>query len=450
MRDEQRAERSAVARRLIAAGRLCQLRIAESGDRDMWCVDGWEAVAAEVSAELGISRGRASSLMNNGMTLLERLPQLAAVCLSGEVDYRVLVAIEYRTGLMTDPAVLSEIDRELANRAPDWNSCSRAKLAELIDWLVVQLDPEAVRVARQTDDDRYLDVRPSKDGMAEIWGSVRALDGAAFDRRLDLLAATVCPNDTRTKRQRRADALSALATGATTMPCDCGADDCPAASVDQAPPSIVLHVIAEAATMSGESTKPGYLPGYGALPAAVVQDLAKRATVRPLSHPQDLRVEPRYRPSRALADFIRCRDLACRFPGCDQLADRCDVDHTVPHPAGPTHPSNIKPYCRVHHLIKTFYTGPGGLTDVQLPDGTVNLTSPSGRTYSTTPGGSFFFPQLACPTETLVLPDCDPPRDSKTLMMPTRRRTRAADKAARIEWERGLNRARIAADPPPF
>jgi hypothetical protein len=35
-------------------------------------------------------------------------------------------------------------------------------------------------------------------------------------------------------------------------------------------------------------------------------------------------------------------------------------------------------------------------------------------------------------------------------MMPTRQRTRAQDRAARIAWERGINEARMAADPPPF
>jgi hypothetical protein len=35
-------------------------------------------------------------------------------------------------------------------------------------------------------------------------------------------------------------------------------------------------------------------------------------------------------------------------------------------------------------------------------------------------------------------------------MMPTRKRSRAAERAARIDSERGLNEARWAADPPPF
>ena len=59
----RRAERAAVARRLMAAGRLCLVRMAdvEVEDRTQWCIDHWEAVAAEVGAELGTSRAGASS-----------------------------------------------------------------------------------------------------------------------------------------------------------------------------------------------------------------------------------------------------------------------------------------------------------------------------------------------------------------------------------------------------
>jgi hypothetical protein len=122
----------------------------------------------------------------------------------------------------------------------------------------------------------------------------------------------------------------------------------------------------------------------------------------------------------------------------------------VPYPFGPTHPSNLKLLCRIHHLVKTFYSGPGGWSDKQLPDGTVVWTSPSGRTYTTKPGGALFFPRLAVHTEELHLPATVPPMPGRSLMMPTRRRTRVQDKAARIAWERRLNEARAAAHPPPF
>ncbi len=188
--------------------------------------------------------------------------------------------------------------------------------------------------------------------------------------------------------------------------------------------------------------------------------MAGHGKVKPLWIPPAT-TESGYRPSAALAEFVRFRDLTCRFPGCDVPAEACDIDHTVPFPLGPTHPSNLKLRCRYHHLLKTFYSQ---WRDRQEPDGTVVWTSPTEHEYVTKPGGSLLFPALAVPTGALVLPT-DPrrPGENRGLMMPARRRTRAQERAARISWERGMNEARIAAEaarraeriaasyePPPF
>ena len=438
MRGAQQTERVAVARRLLAAGRLCQRRMAgvAEDDRAQWCIDNWEAVAAEVGAELGISRGRASAQMNYGMELLERLPRLGAVFAEGQVDFRVVAAIVFRTGLITDPDVLARIDSELSRRAGRWNTLSQRRLTDVIDRWVAQFDPAAVRQARSAEEERTVEFGEAHNGMVEFWGALRAADAAVLEGRLDQLAADAPREDTRTKAQRRADALVALAAGGVP---------------GQSSP-VVVHVLAEAATLRGESDAPGYLPGYGTISPAMLRELSQRSRLRPLTRPALLRTEGRYRPSRALAEFIRCRDLHCRFPGCDKPAEVCDIDHTVPwHAGGPTHPSNLALLCRAHHLLKTFWCGDGGWTEVQRSDGTIIWTSPSGRTYTTTPGGPLFFPGLAEPTAELTL--TGPPQDQRagrTLMMPTRRRSRAAERAARISWERGLTEARWAADPPPF
>jgi hypothetical protein len=452
MREAQRAERVAVARGLLAVGRFGQRRWAQAGnEHGFWCVDDWDVIAAEVAAELGISRGRASSQIHYGQALLERLPKLAAVFLAGEVDFRVIAVIVYRTELITDAEARAKVDDLVARKAPHWNKLSYEKVTQLVDWMVVDVDPDALRVAKRRDDDRHIEVEPDQYGMADIWGNVRATEAAALDKKLDELAATVCGDDPRTKSQRRADALSALANGDPSMPCTCGSDQCPAAGAGATSSGVVIHVLAEEATVDGGSDKPGFVPGYGAVPAPTVRELARRAKRRPVIVPKDGAAEPQYRPSAALARFIRCRDLTCRWPGCDQPAQRCDIDHTVPYPVGPTHPSNCKLYCRTHHLLKTFYCGPGGWTERQLPDGTMVFTSPSGRTYTTKPAGALFFPQLEMPTGELVVPTAmSPPSRERGLCMPTRKRTRAQDSAYRIQWERNLNAARYAADPPPF
>ncbi|WP_244962245.1 HNH endonuclease signature motif containing protein [Mycolicibacterium duvalii] len=150
--------------------------------------------------------------------------------------------------------------------------------------------------------------------------------------------------------------------------------------------------------------------------------------------------EPRYRPSAALAEFVRMRDLFCRFPGCDIPAERCDIDHTVPYPFGPTHASNLSCKCRGHHLLKTFWYGPGGWRDEQHPDGSLIWTAPTGHTYITKPGSRLYFPSAAITTADLPPPPTPPPGYAAgTLKMPRRRRNRAADTAARDKAERAHN-----------
>jgi hypothetical protein len=221
---------------------------------------------------------------------------------------------------------------------------------------------------------------------------------------------------------------------------------------------VLIHVLAEQASLNGDAQTPGYLPGFGPLPASALRKIATTAKIKPLAMPST-DPEPGYRPSTALAEFVRLRDVTCRFPGCDEPAEVCDIDHTVPYPQGPTHPSNCKLLCRYHHLLKTFWTA---WHDVQLPDGTVQWTSPTGHLYTTEPGASIYFPSLAASTGKLVLPSTIRiPSENRGLMMPARRHTRALERAARITAERRINEAAIAAetarrriaarnDPPPF
>jgi hypothetical protein len=177
----------------------------------------------------------------------------------------------------------------------------------------------------------------------------------------------------------------------------------------------------------------------GLIAPELVAELAKSARLVPLVHPADAPPEPGYVPSTALADFVRCRDLTCRWPGCDRPALDCDLDHTIPYAdGGPTHASNLKCYCRTHHVVKTFW----GWRDQQLPDGTLILTSPAGHTYVTTPGSALLFPSLCLSTGGVPAPEADPPLDycgDRTAMMPKRRRTRAQNRAHRIATERRQN-----------
>jgi hypothetical protein len=145
-----------------------------------------------------------------------------------------------------------------------------------------------------------------------------------------------------------------------------------------------------------------------------------------------------YKFTGTAREFIQCRDIRCRFPGCNRKAEYADIDHTVAHgDGGATHPSNGKALCREHHLAKTFGVG---WRDEQLPTGEVRWTAPTGHTYSTQPTTRVLFPDWD-PT-TAALPPPTGTRRRKPdpgLTMPIRKRTREQDRQQHIKAERDYN-----------
>jgi hypothetical protein len=441
-----RAENRAVAAQLGAIGELFGYRMSRCSDTGDWAIDTMEAVAAEVAAALRISQGLAGSRLRYARAMRERLPKVGEVFAVGDIDYRVFQTIVYRTDLIDDEAVLTRVDAELAANVARWPSMSRGRLSGKVDRIVVAADADALRRRTKRQRDREIYLGEPHDGLCELSGSLLSPDAHALDTRLSGLAATVCEHDPRTRDQRRADALGALAAGADRLGCRCRRPDCTAGTRRAASP-VVIHVIAEQASLNGGAPATE-VAADGLIPAELIAELAATAQRVPLVHPGDAPPEPGYTPSAALADFVRCRDLTCRWPGCDRPARNCDLDHTIPYAeGGPTHAGNLKCYCRTHHLVKTFW----GWREQQLADGTLILTSPAGQTYVTTPGSALLFPSLCHTVGGMPAPETDPPvdyRGERTAMMPKRHRTRAQLRAQRIAAERRQNRT--ARQTPPF
>ncbi|MGE2719885.1 HNH endonuclease signature motif containing protein [Mycolicibacterium celeriflavum] len=444
MGEEAREESAAMGRRLALVAELYARRVKEHREARMFLTDVAVVVAAEISPVQNISHARALGQVHAAKTLHERLPRVAEIFRRGWIDYRVVSTIMSRTENVEDD-IMPALDEALAAKAEKWMKLSGPKLIDRVDMFVGRFDPETVRVPRSAEDNRHVIVEPGCPGMAWVGANLRAADGAALDNRLDALAATVCDNDPRTKDQRRADACGPLSRMEATMPCECGLDDCPAAAKRAATTTAIIHVLAEQATLDGTSNKPGYLKGFGVMPAESVREAAKNAQLKPLITP-DTNADNGYRPSVALREFLQWRDLTCRWPGCDKPVQRCDVDHTVPWPQGPTHPSNTKHYCRTHHLIKTFFGGPQGWTDRQLSDGTIELIAPTGHVWRTEPHGASMFPALGQPMNEFEVPaEISPESGDRVLMMPRRKQSREDDRRDRIKAER-RQRAELIAE----
>lgn len=477
-----RVEAAACARRLAEMVAILDRRYGADGstEREQWYLDNWGAVCAEIAAAQRITSGAASNQLLVATALRDRLPRVGAVFADGGVSYRLVSTVVWRTALVKDPEALRAVDAALASALREWEPMSEKKTIQAIDYWVDRFDRYALRRSQINGRSRCIDVDVDDGGgTATLWGSLFAHDAVALDRRLDALAATTCSADPRTLDQRRADAIGALANGDDQLACLCGHTDCAGTATSS---HVVIHIVAspavlatdhgadadEVAALDGPEppraqckplreqtltealadpppdgharTDPGAILGGRVLAGPVLRRAALHATIKAIVHPADGAPEPRYVPSHALADFVRCRDLTCRFPGCDEPADRCDIDHTIPYPGGPTQASNLKCLCRKHHLLKTFWGGDGGWHDRQLPDGTVIWGSPEGCTYTTRPGSRLLFPALCVPTApvTIVRHHAAKIRTA-ALMMPRRAATRTAARQNRVDEERRLN-----------
>ena len=343
-----RAENRAAAAQLVAIGKLFAYRLSRCSETEEWAIDTQEAVAAEVAAALRISQGLAASRLRYARAMRERLPKVGAVFAAGDIGYLTFQTIVYRTDLIVDADVLAAVDAELAVKVPRWPSMSRGRLGAQLDKVVAEADADAVRRRQERAAGREVWVADMGEGLAHLEGTLLAPDAHALDKRLDALAGTVCEHDPRTREQRRADALGALAAGADRLGCRCRRSDCVAGKRPASSP-VVIHVIAERPTLCDGRAPAVEMGAEGLIPPELIAELAASAKLVPLIHPGDAGPESGYVPSKALADFVRCRDLTCRWPGCDRPATDCDLDHTIPYAAGgPTHASNLK-CLRVSH-----------------------------------------------------------------------------------------------------
>lgn len=387
-----------------------------AAEREDWWLDPTWAVATEIGAALGVSGGLASAMLHRAVALRDRLPKVAALFLAGEVSDVLVRAIVSRTALIVDEAALAGVDADLAAQIGAWGPMSRKRTHAAIDALLLCHDPTALRRRQPTSRGVNLQYGSPDDeiGYRSMWAYLDVREALGLQQRLDGIAKSVCAQDPRPLGERRADALIALGEGqdlvCMCLRADCasaapfGRDPAPRSGTQPAPgPQVVIHVVADAETIADARTAAGnaraaaeaaiaerddedddwdtptvwnsgpgpapdpqplapiepfvshraaYLIGGGVLPAAGLAEIVDRAGLRAVTHPGDSPPEPRYRPSSKLADYVRCRDLTCRFPNCDTPADQCDIDHTVPYPFGPTHASNLKLLCRPHMRLR--------------------------------------------------------------------------------------------------
>jgi hypothetical protein len=372
-----RAEAAAGAHRLAAIAELARRRVVDDDERANWAFDGWASAAAEVAAAMTVGQRRASAQMRIALALRDPLPRVAALYMQGTLSSRVVSAITWRTQLVEDADALALIDAALAEGATNWGPLSEDRLDQAIDAWILRFDPAAVRRSESSTRSRDFSIGDLDDPAetTSVWGRLLATDAAVLKRRIAQMVQGVCDNDPRTMGERRSDAVGAIVTGSFHLACQCGSKTCPAGDAPSSS-DVVIRVLAEQSTIDAATAidaatgsvdgasraqspaaaavtpPPALIVGEGIVPTPLLAQLIRGgAKVRPITMPS-VEPEPHYRPSAELAEFVRMRDLYCRAHGCDVPADRCDIDHTVPYPMGPTHASNLKCLCRTNHMLR--------------------------------------------------------------------------------------------------
>ncbi len=123
--------------------------------------------------------------------------------------------------------------------------------------------------------------------------------------------------------------------------------------------TVHVRLTLPATTTLGVDQKPGYLAGYGWLPAQRALELAaqhdatwQRVLTDPLTgHAIDVG-RAKYTPPAALRDHTTARWPLCTGPGCTRPAHHGDLDHVDPFPHSATDHTNLHPACRPHHRAK--------------------------------------------------------------------------------------------------
>ncbi len=359
-----------------------------------------EFVVDQVAMLLGVSRGTAEVRVGDALAVTTRLPKTLAALEAGILSLPVVRVLVRETENTTpevaaeaEARVLDALGRGLVERLGRLSIDEIDLLGRLEVGLVAAvavratagavrtlarralagLDAEAVRAQREANRAaRDVDTWAGRVGMRWIGAELpEAQAGAVWDRiEATARGLAASPDESRTLGQLRADVFTDLLLGAND------------GLGGRVPVQLQVTIDRTGQVTAGRAgaMSPEALTDFLAL-AAASGGRVKLREIAELSCPGVHDTPGRYRPSAALIAAVIARDVTCRFPGCTVPGTVCDIDHTIPHPHGPTCICNLGCLCRHHHRVKTF----GGWTLTHHGYGHFTWRDPTGRTYDVWP-----------------------------------------------------------------
>lgn len=414
--------RQLVAVRELAGRRLVVGEHGEPADSALPAGQVNDFAADEVAAVLSLSRSTGQRRVWLA-SALARLGATEAAFAAGQLTLTKVCAIAEGLAVLDDDAAAAAEARLLV-RAPQQ---TLGLLRAAVRRAVLGADPSAAtKRAEQSHADRRVELTPHGDGMCEVWALLPAAAAMALWTAITALAdearaaERAAAHDIKTGRyptdqpptgqpptgSSAAFAAFGVQPDGSLASHRQGADrpefvfrtmdqlradvlaDLAYATLDRADlprnhrrrPHI--QVTLAASTLLGLDDQPGELAGYGPITAQAARLIAAEGTWRRLL------TDPAtgglldygttvYEPPKNLTDHVITRDQTCRGPGCRIRAERCDLDHTIRFPDGPTAEHNLTCECRHCHLRKH----QAGWKLQLLPNGDVIWTSPTGHSY---------------------------------------------------------------------
>ncbi len=302
------------------------------------------AICLSIGEATGLSEGQVQGKLSAADTVRDQSPTTWEAFESGRIDFSRVRDIAATIDKLQRADSIHRLDQQVIAYATTHTA------AELRQWLrrfVIRVEADlAVERADHERQNRHVSVSHTDDSMAWLRAYLPSHEAAAIEERLRREARRdVADDDDRTLAQREADLLVAwcLSTGSRGGVIDANI----AVTID-------ADVLAAAVAGFAESTD-----GRWAVPAWWMTDVIATGSTfwhRIVTEPVTRDVLSheylgRYAPD-VLNVALQFLHGVCQAPGCMVPAGRCDQDHRIPHPEGPTTAANLGPFCRRHHQIK--------------------------------------------------------------------------------------------------
>jgi Domain of unknown function (DUF222) len=274
---------------------------------------------------------------------LEDLPKVAAALGSGEISYQSASQLCHLREKLAEKAELFDED-EMLRYAREYSVSELRKLCDLARHVV---DPDGFfNDAEENFLRRRLHISQMPDGLFAVDGVLDPVAGAALKTAVDVLAKPKGPEDERTAKQRRADAVGELAMHAMeqgTLP-----------RRHSVKPHINLTMTLEA--LKAElGVPPADLELSLPISVRTAERIACDCTMSRVVMADSMVIDVG-RATRTVSPptmrALRVRDKGCRFPGCDRQVNWSSPHHIIAWArGGPGNLPNLVLLCYFHHRL---------------------------------------------------------------------------------------------------